>query len=484
VKREVRRLGLAMLVAYTVLFVWLNVVQVLKADTYNDNPLNTRAVVRDYGRPRGQILTADGTILARSFPDDSTFGRVRLYPEHDLFAQVTGYFSFTFGSDGVEKSYNDELAGRSGPRSIDNLVDVVLDENTTNDVVLSLSKSVQDVARAQLGDRQGSVVAIDPRDGSIIALWSFPSFNPEPLSQTNQAGARAARDADLAAPGNPLRPHAYRETYFPGSTFKVVTSSGGLRDGVTPAEPVYPVTNQYVPPQTNVPIRNFGGSSCGGDLFNILRVSCNTAFAQMGVDIGADFLVGAAHDIGFGDAPPLDLPDPAESPIADVDFFDKNVPLLAQTAIGQNTVRSTPLQMAMVAAAVANGGSLMTPHVMKEVLDEDGQVVRRYEPQQWRRAMTPEIASILRDAMVGVVESGTATRLAVPGVPTAGKTGTAQTGLGTSHAWIIGFAPADAPRVAVAVIVEGQPGADEATGGRVAAPIGQAVLEAALRVVQ
>jgi penicillin-binding protein A len=483
-KREVRRLGLALIVAYTVLFVWMNVVQVLRADTYNNNALNTRSVVRDYGRPRGQILTADGTILARSVPDDSTFGRVRLYPEHDLFAQVTGYFSFTFGSDGVEKSYNDELAGRSGPRSIDNLVDVLLDEDTTNDVVLSLSKSVQEVARAELGDRQGSVVAIDPRNGSVIALWSFPSFDPEPLSQTDQAQARAARDAALAAPANPLLPHAYRETYFPGSTFKVVTSSGGLRDGVTPTEPVYPVTNEYVPPQTNLPIRNFGGSSCGGDLFNILRVSCNTAFAQMGVDIGADFLVGAANDIGFGDAPPLDLPDPAESPIAGVDFFDKNVPLLAQTAIGQNTVRSTPLQMAMVAAAVANGGSLMTPHVMKEVLDEDGQVVRRYEPRQWRRAMTPEIAAILRDAMVGVVESGTATRLAVPGVPTAGKTGTAQTGLGTSHAWIIGFAPADAPRVAVAVIVEGQPGADEATGGRVAAPIGRAVLEAALRVVQ
>jgi penicillin-binding protein A len=484
VKREVHRLGIAMIVAYSILFVWLTVVQVVRADSYNSNPANNRSVVRDYGRPRGQILTADGAVLAMSEADDSSFGRVRLYPEHDLFAQVTGFFSFTFGSDGVERSYNDELAGRTGARSIDSFVDALLDQENTNDVVLTLSKSVQEVARAELGDRQGTVVALDPRDGSIIALWSFPSYDPQPISQTNQAEARVARELTLAAPGNPLLPKAYRETYFPGSTFKVVTSSGGLRDGVTATSPVYPVTNQYVPPQTNQPIRNFGGSSCGGDLFNILRVSCNTAFAQMGVDIGADFLVGAANDIGFGDAPPLDLPRPAESPIADVDFFEKNVPLLAQTAIGQNTVRATPLQMALVAAAIANGGSVPKPHVMKEVLDEDGEVIDRYDADEWRRAMTPGVAATIRDAMIGVVENGTATRLAVPGVPTAGKTGTAQTGQGTSHAWIIGFAPADAPRVAVAVIVEGQPSADEATGGRVAAPIGRAVLEAALQVVR
>jgi penicillin-binding protein A len=483
VKREVHRLGIAMIAAYAVLFVWLNIMQVVRADSYNNHPINTRAVVRDYGRPRGQIVTADGAVLARSQPDDSSFGRVRLYPEHDLFSQITGYFSFTFGSDGVEKSYNDELAGRIGARSIGSFVDALLDQEQTNDVVLTLSKSVQEAARSELGDRPGSVVAIDPRDGSIIAMWSFPSYDPEPLSQTDQAQARAARDLTLIAPGNPLVPRAYRETYFPGSTFKVVTSSGGLRDGVTATSPVYPVTDQYVPPQTTAPIRNFGGTSCGGDLFNILRVSCNTAFAQMGVEIGADLLVGAAHDVGFGDAPPLDLPRPAESPIQDVDFFERNVPLLAQTAIGQNTVRATPLQMAMVAAAVANGGSVAKPHVMKEVLDQNGDVVDRYDAGEWRRAMTPQEATTLRDAMVGVVANGTATRLAVPDVLTAGKTGTAQTGLGTSHAWIIGFAPADAPRVAVAVIVEGQPGADEATGGRVAAPIGRAVLEAALRVV-
>jgi peptidoglycan glycosyltransferase len=202
----------------------------------------------------------------------------------------------------------------------------------------------------------------------------------------------------------------------------------------------------------------------------------------MGVDLGADALVGQARAFGFGVQPPLDLPRPATSPIADPAFFEDNVPLLAQTAIGQNTVRATPLQMAMVAAGIANQGVVMTPHVLKEVRDDEGEVVRRYKPTPWRTAVTSNVAATVRDAMVGVVERGTATRLHVPGVPTAGKTGTAQIGNGSSHAWIVGFAPADAPRVAVAVIVESQTGTSESTGGRVAAPIGEKVLEAALKV--
>jgi peptidoglycan glycosyltransferase len=247
---------------------------------------------------------------------------------------------------------------------------------------------------------------------------------------------------------------------------------------------VYPTERQFVPPLTNRPIRNFGGSTCGGALFDILRVSCNTAFARMGVDLGGDGLVDVARSFGFGDAPPLDLPRPAVSPIESPAFFEENEPLLAQTAIGQNTVRATPLQMALVAAGIANGGQVMVPHVLQEIRDDEGSVVRRHRPSVWRTAVAPDVAATLRDALVGVVERGTATRLRVPGVATAGKTGTAQIGNGLSHAWVIGFAPAEAPRVAVAVIVESQAGTTEATGGRVAAPIGQQVLAAALEVRQ
>jgi peptidoglycan glycosyltransferase len=484
VKRQIRRLGVAMVVLYAALFVQLNVVQVLRQDEYNDNPANIRAVTRDYGRPRGQILSSDGAVLARSVADDSHFKRRREYPEHDLFGPITGYFSFTYGSDGVEKTYNSELAGRSSEGSVKNLVDLLTDEEHTNDVVLTLDKTVQQVAKDQLGNRKGSVVALDPRDGSILALWSFPSYDPEPISQTDQEQARNARSLLLLDPDKPLLPRSFRETFFPGSTFKVVTSSAGLISGkVTPDTPTYPQETQYTPPHTTRPLRNFGGERCGGKLFEILEVSCNTSFARMGVDLGADALIGQAKAFGFGEKPPIDLPNPATASIEDVPFFDRNVPLLAQTAIGQNTVRATPLQMALVAAGIANGGTVMTPHVLKEVRDDDDSVVRRYKPTPWRTAVTPEVAATVRDAMVGVVEHGTATRLHVPGVDTAGKTGTAQIGNGSSHAWIIGFAPASAPRVAVAVIVESQPGTSETTGGRVAAPIGEQVLEAALKVV-
>ena len=478
--RQIRRLGIAMLVLFGALFVQLNVIQVIRADTYNDNPNNTRAIVRDFSLPRGQIVAADGTVLARSVPAEGRFERRREYPEGELFAEATGYFSFIAGADGAEKTYNDVLAGRTA-ESADGLGDLLLGGPRTADVNLTIPTEVQRVARDALGATRGSVVALDPRDGSILALWSFPSYDPALVSSTDIEAAQAARDQLLADEANPLLPASYRETFFPGSTFKVVTAAAGLASGeVTVESPSYPRSSAYVPPLTDNPINNFGNSSCGGSLFDILRVSCNTAFAQMGVDLGAEALVGQAETFGFNDVPPLDLPSVEPSPIGDAASFVQNTPVLAQTAIGQNAVRATPLQMAMVAGGVANGGQVMVPHVMAEVRNDDGEVIDRYEPEPWKRAMSPEDAAILTEAMVGVVEDGTASRLAVPGIATAGKTGTAQLGNGLSHAWIIGFAPAEAPRVAVAVIVEAQPGASEQTGGRVAAPIAQAVLSAAL----
>ncbi len=478
--RQIRRLGIAMLVLFSALFVQLNVIQVIRAGTYNDNPNNTRAIVRDFNEPRGQIVAADGTVLARSVPNEGRFERRREYPEGELFAEVTGYFSFVGGAAGAEKSFNDVLAGRTS-ESADGLGELLLGGDRTADVRLSIPTEVQRVARDALGARRGSVVALDPRSGSILALWSFPSFDPALLSSVDIEAAQVARDRLLADEGNPLLAATYRETYFPGSTFKVVTAAAGLSSGQISAEsPSYPRSTAYVPPLTTNPINNFGGGSCGGALFSILRVSCNTAFAQMGVDLGAEVLVNQAEAFGFNQVPPLDLPEPEPSIIGNVASFVQNTPVLAMTAIGQNAVRATPLQMALVAGGVANAGVVMAPHVMAEVRNEDGEVIDTYEPEPWTRAMSAEDAAILTEAMVGVVENGTASRLAVPGIATAGKTGTAQLGNGLSHAWIIGFAPAEAPRVAVAVIVEGQPGASEQTGGRVAAPIAQAVLSAAL----
>jgi peptidoglycan glycosyltransferase len=484
VTRSIRRLGVALIVLYAALFVQLNIVQVLRAEEYNDNPQNTRDIVRDFSRPRGAIISADGTILARSVEVGGRFERQREYPTGDLFGPITGWFSFNAGADGVEKEYNDELAGRTAASSVEDVADLFVDEDRTGDVVLSLHTTVQQVAREALGDRRGSVVALDPRNGAILALWSNPSFDPNPLSSVDQDLARGSRNLLLFDPRKPLLTRSYRETFFPGSTFKIVTGSAGLESGeVTLHSPTYPVRSGFVPPGTRAPIRNFGGGACGGDLFHGLEVSCNTVFAQMAYDMGGDALVGTAEGFGFNDAPPIDLPQAAPSPIGTVDNFNDNGPVLAQTGIGQNDVTATPLQMAMAAGAIANGGVVMKPHVMAEVRDDENNVVRAYRPEAWRTAITPEHAATMREAMINVAANGTATRLAVPGVPTAGKTGTAQVGTTSdlSHAWIVGFAPADAPRVAIAVIVESVPGGgSEATGGRLAAPIGQQVLQAGL----
>jgi peptidoglycan glycosyltransferase len=366
-------------------------------------------------------------------------------------------------------------------------------------VHLTIDSAVQQAAKDALGPRRGSVVAVDPRDGSVLALWSYPTYDPTFSSSNDAVIARAFRQNLAENPDKPTLARSYRERFFPGSTFKVVTAAAGLESGkVTDASPVYPSARGYQAPLTTRSISNFGGSSCGGALAEILAVSCNSAFAEMGAEtLGPDPMIDTARRFGFGEKPPIDLPGAASSVFpddfgkrlragndpGDADVYE-NTPALAQAAIGQGNVSATPLQMALVAGAVANSGTIMRPHVLREIRDGTGAVDSAYTPAVWTTAMSPTNAATLRAAMVGVVTAGTADRLAIPGREVGGKTGTAQLGTNPaqSHAWIIGFAgdPGQNPTVAVAVIVEGQPGASEQTGGRVAAPIAKAVLEAAL----
>jgi peptidoglycan glycosyltransferase len=481
-QKQLQRLGLAMLGLFVALFAQLNYVQVVRADKLTKDPRNTRTATRDFSRDRGFIQTADGVVVARSDPVDGVFKRLRQYPEGALFAHITGYFSFTFGTEGVERTYADKLSGRALSVRLRRLEDVLTSKDITANVTLTLTKQVQQIAREALGDRKGSVVALDPRSGAIHAMWSFPSYDPTPLSAHDQATVRAAWDQLQADPGKPLLPRAYRQRYFPGSTFKVVTAAAALDHKPELATKNYPVLRDLDLPQTDRNLPNFGGGRCGGTLPQLLKVSCNTGFAQMGLDLGADNLVAEAEAFGWNKKPPLDLPVVATSLFPDVSSFERNLPALANSAIGQQDVAASPLQMALVAAAIGNGGVAMSPHVMKEIRNSEGDVVPTDEPGQWLRATSRETAATLRDMMIGVVNGGTATRAAISGVQVAAKTGTAQTIGNDAHAWLIAFAPAEAPRVAVAVIVESQPGVSEATGGRVAAPIAKRVMEAVLAV--
>ncbi len=478
---QIRTLGIVLMVMFSALFVQLNNLQVFSAERLNDHPANTRTVVRDFSQPRGSIQTADGVVVAESVDVDDAFERQRRYPEGELFAHITGYFSFTFGDEGVERTYNDELTGRDRKVTLDRLGDILLEKDKTADVTLTVSMSLQQIATDGLAGRKGSVVAIDPRDGSILAFADYPSYDPNVLASHNQDEVRKAW-ADLNADQNrPLLPRTYRERYFPGSSFKVVTASGALATGVaTLTQPVYPTLTELPLPQTTEPLRNFGGSACGGTLPEILRVSCNTAFAQLGLDMGAQALAAAANQFGFNKVPPIDLPFGAQSVFPDPSAFARDKPALAKSAIGQQDVAATPLQMALVAAGIANNGVIMTPHVMAEIRDSKAELLEKYEPKPWLEAVPPEVAHAVRDMMVGVVAAGSGANAQIPGVSVAGKTGTAQTGLGTSHTWFIAFAPAEAPRVAVAVMLENQPSSNEFTGGALAAPIARDVMVAAL----
>jgi penicillin-binding protein A len=483
VKRQIRLLGIGLMACFVVLFVQLNRITVFEAAKLNDNPNNTREILRDFTQPRGTVTTADGVVIAQSVPSNDRFELQRQYPEGPLFSAITGYYSFTLGSAGVEKTYNDELAGRTLDLSFQSLGDLFVDKDRTGDLNLSVRADLQRIATEQLGEREGSVVAIDPRNGEILAMVSFPTYDPNLLANHDtQAAADVATLLD-ASPDKPRLSRAYQDRFFPGSTFKIVTATAALTSGaITADEPSYPVMSSYTPPGTTRPLQNFGGSSCGGALFEVLRVSCNTAFAQMGVDTGAEAMVSTAQRFGFNQDVPIDLTRPARSNFPT--DFAQNVPALAQSAIGQNDVAATPLQMAMAAGAIANDGQVMTPHVLRDVRDTDGNIVDTYDPSGWTTAMDRGTSALMRDAMIGVVEQGTAGRLRVPGFVVGGKTGTAQLGTDPprSHAWIIGFAgpPGEAPTIAVAVIVEGQEGASEQTGGRVAAPIAQALLQAYL----
>lgn len=486
--RQIAKLGIALLVCYLALFVQLNNVTIFGAERLRDHPSNVRELRRDFGGPRGTILTADGAVVARSEenPPGSEYEMFRTYPEGDLFAHVVGYWALNHGSTGVERTYNDELAGRTLDLSFRDLGDLFVERDRVGDVTLTLRSDVQQVARDSLGDRRGSVVALDPRTGEIFAMWSNPSYDPNLIANQDFAAAAEAFNAIDSTPGKPLLAKTYRDIFFPGSTFKVVTAAAGIEEGdVTATEPTYPVLDGYVPPQTSRPLRNFGGSSCGGDLLTVLRVSCNTAFAQMAIDVGPEGMIATAEDFGFNEKPPIDLPNAAAARFPT--DFDQNLPALAQSGIGQFEVAATPLQMALVAASVANDGVIMTPHVMDNVRDDEGTVVDRYEPGEWRRAVDSGTAALLREAMLGVVNEsgGTARGLAIAGYEVGGKTGTAElsTESPSAHAWIIGFAgpPGEDPTVAVAVLVEGTSGVpDENTGGRVAGPIARAVLETVL----
>lgn len=478
-----RRLAMVVVVMFVALLAGTSWVQFGQASALNNDPRNVRTLYREYGRPRGPIIVA-GQTIAESKPVDDPFGYQRSYLQPELYSTVTGFYSVVNGGTQLERSMNDVLTGQADSLFWTRVQDLVTGRQPQgSSIELTLDPAAQQAAFDALGGQQGAVVAVEPSTGRILAMVSTPGFDPNALATHDTTAANAAYQQLAAAEGDPLLNTTIRENYPPGSTFKLITAAAALESGDYSPESVLAAPDELTLPGTRTQLPNFGGSSCGADeqttLANALRISCNTAFAQLGVDLGDDALREQADRFGF-DSDGLTVP---MSVSASTFPADPNAAQTALSAIGQESVRSTPLQMAMVSAAIANGGTLMTPYLVQTVRTADLDVVSETEPTELSDAVSGATASALTDMMVGVVDSGSGTAAQIPGVRVAGKTGTAQTGREgeAPHAWFTGFAPADDPQVAVAVIVEhGGDVGSEATGGRVAAPIARAVMQAVI----
>lgn len=482
--QPIRRLSFLVAMLFGALLISTTWIQFVQAQSLDNRPGNRRTLLASYSRERGAILVG-GSPVAKSVPTKDELKYVRTYPSGKLYSQVTGYYSFIYGAGGgIEGSEDSLLSGQSDTLFYRRMVDMVTGKVASGaSLELTINAKAQLAADKALGNQRGAVVALDPRTGAILAMVSHPQYDPTALSSHNLDAVATAWKALNADPGRPAVNRAIAgDLYPPGSTFKLITAAAALSSGKFTEESQIPGPARLDLPQTTISLPTDDLQPCGPgnktSLTHALEISCNTAFGWLGLQLGAAELRTQAAKFGFGDA--LRVPmhvTPSTVPA------QLNAPQTAQAAIGQYDVRVTPLQMAMVGAAIANKGIVMSPYLIKDTLNDRLDIIDKTEPTQLSQAISPDVAAALTRMMVTVVTSGTGTHAQIPGVVVAGKTGTAQHATGSApHAWFVAFAPADHPTIAVAVVVEdGGNAGSEAFGGKVAAPIARQVIEAAIK---
>jgi peptidoglycan glycosyltransferase len=473
--RPIRRVAIGCLTLVLILLLGDNLIQVVEATSLRNRPENSRQINARLSRERGPIVVG-GRAIAESIPSNDQYKFQRTYPDGQLYSNLTGYYGF-FGSTGIEKAEDDLLSGEDQRLFVRRISDLFTGRKVKGgSVVLTVKPEVQQAAANALGGRKGAVVALNPSTGAILAMVSQPGYDANPLASHDGRKATSAEQALSSNSDDPLINRAAQGLYPPGSTFKVVTSAAALSNGYTSQSQVdAPQTLTLANTRTTLP--NFQGESCGGNgtttLTDALTTSCNTAYAKLGITIPGkgDALRRQAEAFGFN-APLSGFPLPTSTSRFPAGLDDAQTEL---SSIGQANVLVTPLQMAMVAGAVANGGREMKPYVVDKTLAPDLTTLQTTSPEELARPIDGNVASQLTQMMQSVVQNGTGTAAQLS-VPVAGKTGSAENVPGRpTHAWFIGFAPADNPQVAVAVIVE-----NGGTGGTVAAPIAKQVMSAAL----
>jgi peptidoglycan glycosyltransferase len=475
VNAPISRLFVVVVLLFGLLVVFTSRWSVFEADALRHNPKNARNLLEDQRIHRGVIRAGDGTGLARSLKrSDDTF--VRTYPLPRLFPHAVGYSFIDRGSAGLERFYDDDLAGRKS--QLGGLIDRLGgSEREGDDLVTSLDPAAQRVAEQQLGNRKGAVVALDPRTGAIKVMASVPGYNPNDIKRLS--GFKSLnRDPDA-----PLLNRSTQARYPPGSTFKVVTAIAAIDSGkYTPDSRVSGRNGKVI---SGVPLNNDGGESFGDiTLTDALTHSVNTVFGEVGEKIGKQTMREYMDRLGFGKPVEVDLPLDERAASGERRNGLVRAPTsgfvdVGRMAIGQDKLTVTPLQMAMVASAVANGGKLMKPHIGDRTVDRDGRTVRTIKPEEMSQVMSSDTASKVGAMMAQVVREGTGTAAALEGIDVAGKTGTAEVdrSCGPNQLWFIAFAPVQDPKVAIAATVECGTG----FGGTVAAPIAKAVMQELLK---
>lgn len=462
----------------------VNYVQFVQADQLSNDVHNRRVAINQYAQPRGDIIVDGKAITGHTTTTGSDFKYKRTYTDGPMWAPVTGYASQAYGTTMLEGVQDKFLTGDDDRLFFNRTIDLLTGkEKKGGNVVTTLNAKAQEAAYKGLGDKKGAVAAIDPRTGAILALASTPSFDPSTIAGNSQTDAKNWVGLDKKNdPDDPSLNRALRQTYPPGSTFKLVTAAAALETGkITDIDKGTESPDPYTLPGTTVPLPNEGNIPCKNATLRVaLRYSCNSVFGKLGADIGLKAMTDEAEKFGFNQE--QFVPVRANASNFDTKMSPDQVAL---SSIGQFDTAATPLQMAMVAAAIANNGTLMQPYEIDKLVAPNLSTIAQTSPKELSKPLSPENAQKLQSMMETVVNEGTGTNARIPGVKVGGKTGTAQHGLNNDqnpYAWFVSYAMTDqGSPVAVAVVVEdSSANRSDITGGGLAAPIAKKVMEAVL----
>jgi penicillin-binding protein A len=482
VNREIKRVSIVVLLMFVALLVSTSIIQVFQADSLSADARNSRTRNDSYSTQRGSILVA-GQPVAQSVPSNDVYKYQRVYSNGPLYSSVTGFFPIDGVATGIEGALNSNLSGNSNSQFFDRVNSILTGKNPQGESVeLTIDPVAQQAAYDALGDYQGAVVVLEPKTGKILAMVSKPDFDPNTLAVHDTSKVAATYKALLAAPGDPLINRTINGNLDPpGSTFKPIVSSAAFGTGNFTKDSQFPNLSALPLPGTNTVVHNDTFTTCGpGATVSIATaqiLSCNIPFAELGMQLGGSVIRNQANLFGFNQKLqiPMDVT-PSVYPI----YTDPAE--VAKSAFGQQDDRATPLQMAMVSAGIANGGKVMYPNLVDSIRSPNLQVVQSFTPKLLSTATSEQTAATVSQMMVDGVNKGIATNARIDGVSVGGKTGTAQNGTGDPYTlWFTGFAPANNPQYAIAVVVQNGGGQGQSgTGNSIAAPIARKVLEAVL----